>query len=409
MKYLFIVTESLSANGVCTKAVMERLAKDHRVFCITNREYGGPLQYEQHGVSYYTVKPRLVYRLESRVAHDAPGKRWIARAIPLINKPKLLLTVGSWPLISPAYARRIGRLAKKLCRREGVGCIVPVYTQIDTLVAACRVKRAIPGVRYVPYFLDSLSGGYGPRWFTAQQTRRHGLRWERRLLPSADAIVCMSSSRTHHEKYSADAPYYHKIRYFDLPLFRIEPVEPGDPLMDHTKRNLVYVGTLPGGIRSPRYVLEMFRQLEGDGWQLYFIGSSSCPELDAVTDPRIHVVGRVDHDLALRYEAQADILINIGNTNPNMTPSKIFEYMSFGKPIVSTMAVEQEPSRAYLERYSMALLLDERKDTPKSAAAQLTKFAATVRPVDQAQVFETFYPNTPAAFVEFLKEMENEL
>jgi glycosyltransferase involved in cell wall biosynthesis len=387
---------------------MEKLARNREVFCVTNREYGGPSQYEQNNIRYYTVKPRLVYRLESRIAHAAPHKRLLGKLIPLINKPKLLLTVGIWPLISPTYANRIYRQAIRLCKEEKINCIVPVYTQIDTLIAAKRVKKKLKKIRIVPYFLDSLSGGYGPRYFTREQICRRGLKWESKLLPWADQIIVMESSRAHHETYSTNAPYFDKLRYFDLPLLRTEPVEPGEPLMDPEKRNMVYVGTLPGGIRSPEYVLEVFRHLQGDEWQLWFIGSSGCAALNtaADSDDRIHVVGRVPHELALRYEAQAHMLINIGNTNPYMTPSKIFEYMSFGKPILSTMAVTGEPSRSYLERYPEALILDERTDAPVCAAQRLEDFAKEAHPVDMGQVLDRFYYNTPDAFADFLEHSE---
>ena len=59
---LFIVTESKSANGICCRAVMERLVSEgHNIYCITNSEYTDFPKTD--GVFYKTVKPRLTYRL----------------------------------------------------------------------------------------------------------------------------------------------------------------------------------------------------------------------------------------------------------------------------------------------------------------------------------------------------------
>ena len=409
MNYLFIVTESLSANGICTQAVMERLAPEHEVFCITNREWGMPERFEKNGVHYRTVKPRWVYAIGSMLARrELPeGQKKLWRKLQyLMDRAKLVLSLGRWPLLSPAYARRIEKAARRLCREADIGCIVPVYTQIDTLIAASRVKKDYPELFYVPYFLDSLSGGYGLRLYTPEQTRRKGLAWERRLLANADRIIAMESSRGHHEAYSTAESYYDRIAYFDLPLLRRDPPAAGEPLMDPGKYNLVYVGTLPSGIRSPEFVLNLFRHLEGERYQFWFVGTSDCAALneESARDPRIHVVGRCDHDVALRYEAQAAVLVNIGNTNPNMTPSKIFEYMSFGKPILSTMAVAGEPSCRYLEQYPLALVLDETEPDFDRVADFLNR--STGQTVDLTQVWETFYQNTPDALASFLENLD---
>ena len=407
MRFLFIVTESESANGICTKTVMEQLVSKHHVWCITNREYNGRKYYEEKGVRYLTVAPRLIYRFESMIAHGHPCKWLLARLVALINKPKLLLTICMWPWISPMYTRRIFRKAFRLCTEKQIDCIVPIYTQIDTLIAAKRIKEKIPSIRFVPYFLDSLSGGYGPRFFSREWICARGQKWERKILPSADEIIVMESSRAHHMKYSSDALYYDKMHFFDLPLLRTAEMESGDPLMDAEKRNFVYVGTLPDGIRSPAYVLEMFSHLHGEQWQFWFVGSSGCAVLEeaALTDRRIHIVGRVPHELALRYEAQADVLVNIGNSNPHMTPSKIFEYFSFGKPILSTRAIEGEPSSAYLARSPLALILDEVTDSPQLAATKVEAFVKDCEgcAVDPMQIRQIYYNNTPGAVVEFLQ------
>lgn len=413
MKYLFIVTESESANGICTKAVMKQLAAEHEVYCITNREWGMPEQFAEDGITFCTVKPRLVYRISSMLTRrELPlrQRKILQKLNRVLDRGKLVLSLGIWPLLSPAYARRIEKVARKLCRDTNIDCIIPIYTQIDTLIAASRIKKTNKDIFYIPYFLDSLSGGYGLRVFTPEQTRNRALAWERRLLPNADWIIAMESSRAHHAQYSASENYYDRILFYDLPLLRTELPAPAAPLFSSQNCNIVYVGTLPSGIRSPEYILKVFQYLKGARYQLYFVGTSDCAELNeaAQKDPRIHVVGRCSHEAAMQYEMQADILVNIGNTNPYMTPSKIFEYMSFGKPILSAVAVDREPSRHYLEKYPQALILDERERDYEKAAESVCKMIArsAAEPVDLAGVHEVFYKNTPGAMADFLEKLD---
>ena len=56
---------------------------------------------------------------------------------------------------------------------------------------------------------------------------------------------------------------------------------------------------------------------------------------------------------------EADVLINIGSSVDTMVPSKIFEYMATGKPIISFFRHDTEPSIHYLGHYPLTLLIKE--------------------------------------------------
>ena len=102
------------------------------------------------------------------------------------------------------------------------------------------------------------------------------------------------------------------------------------------------------------------------------------------------------------------MLLNLGNKNASLTPSKIFEYMSYGKPIISTFCVDNDTSAAYLRRYSCALLLDERDADLDGAAERLRQFIFDNRYtlIPYGETEQRFYGNTPAAAVETLKKLE---
>lgn len=420
MKYLFIVTEINSANGICTEAVMKALAEqaDNEIFCISNKEYKTPGYKVECGIRYYSVKPRLIYRMSSYLsACHQKGKKaaLVALVMKLISKAKLAVTIPIWPWISPLYTYRIYKLAKKLCMENEIQCIVPVYTQIDTLIAASILKKKNSRISYVPYFLDSLSGGIGLRVLSAEKTIKKGLKWEERLLCSADEIIVMESSRQHHQKFSTDKPYYSRINYFDIPLFcsrNDEEYQDTEYILKPGAVNIVYVGTLPAGIRSPEYIINVFRKLKGDKWQMWFVGCDDCSVLNkaAQSDDRIHIVGRCSHKKALMYEAGADILLNIGNTNSNMTPSKIFEYMSFAKPIISTCAIKGDSAERYLKKYPAALLLDETSADFAAEAEKTEKFIDKAKYIkfDYDELKKIYYHNTPQAVVDLLGKLNDE-
>ena len=361
--FLFIVTEIESANGICTKAVMNSLIEQsNRVICIINKEYGYENVFTDNGIEYHCVKPRFVYSISSLLCHNkklSKVKRiGLSIAFNVLNKAELLLSAYSWPVISKKYSKRIYKKAEELLANNSIDAIVPIFTQIDTLIAANKVKSKNE-IKYIPYFLDSLSGGYGPRVFSKERIVKRGLYWEERLLCNADRIIMMESSRLHHECYSKDKSYYDRIIFLDLPLLSKNKVDEGKTMLVPSKINLVYAGSLPSGIRSPESVLHIFDKIDDDNWSLIFVGDKTDELMKAESkDKRVHAVGRCDHNTAMGYINQASILINIGNKNSNMAPSKIFEYMSFKKPIINFYEIEDEPSIRYLDKYPCCLQIN---------------------------------------------------
>lgn len=414
---LFIVTESRSANGICTHTVMKEFVRNgYAVYCITNHEYGGKREYEKDGVLYYAVKPRLCYQITSVLENHkdlSKGKKvFLQKLHILLSKSKLILTHPMWPLISPLYADRIYRKAKRICKNADIDVIIPVYTQIDTLIAAKRVKGKNHGIRYIPYFLDSLSGGYGPKVFSQAWTIKRGIYWERKLLPAADSIIMMRSSREHYEKYCLAEEYYPKIHFLDIPLFcpQIQSGRCMPNCGDKDTVEMLFVGTIPEHIRPPQYFMDLFSKLKGENFRFTIIGSSTCEEYFqdvARKDPRIKRIPFVEHEVALNAMASADILINLGNNNVHMTPSKIFEYMSFGKPIISTAPISNEPSIRYLEQYPNSCVVDYSLPIEQNVE-KVTAFIRNSRDkvVLPEEIAERFYLNTPKAFFDFIEKRE---
>lgn len=362
---------------------MQQMVRENNVFCITNQGLNEPKRYDKDGIHYITVRPRLFQRVSEYIKHGNTSyqlRQKLKNFAVFLNRIKLMLTLPMWPLISPLYTRRVIRAALNLCKETQVDCVVSIYTQIDTLIAGFKLKEKYSSMQFIPCFLDSLSGGYGPRIFSEKQTRERGLKWENRILPSADHIIMMESSREHHKRYSSDFEYYSRMAFLDLPLLQIDAAKKCicAGLMDHTKYNFLYVGTLPSGIRSPSFLLKIISSIQNDAYHFYFVGTDTCEELNdaAGEDSRISVIGRVSHEIALQFECEADILINIGNVNINMAPSKLFEYISFGKPIISTASSNADPCIEYLKDYPLALILPEEKAELKCVENQIGEFVA---------------------------------
>ena len=170
------------------------------------------------------------------------------------------------------------------------------------------------------------------------------------------------------------------------------------------------MGTIPVHIRNPEYFLKLFCELPGDDIALNIIGSCTAPDLlysFSENDKRIHIGKSVNHKTALSMISSADFLINFGNNNTHMTPCKIFEYMSYGKPIISVSPIKDEPSSRYLEKYPLSLIIREYENNVADDIEKLKNFVSHDLKLDQSEFDKLnglFYLNKPKAFIEVIKK-----
>lgn len=126
-------------------------------------------------------------------------------------------------------------------------------------------------------------------------------------------------------------------------------------------------------------------------------------------DSRIVIYDQISHKEAVKLVANADILVNFGNNIKEMTPSKIFEYMSYGKPIISTMPISDEPSAVYLRKYPISYLLEYNAIDYEREAIKLEEYINENigKRIDFKLVKKIFYKNMPSHFCDVvIKESE---
>lgn len=411
MKVLFILgayKPRASANGLCASNIIAYLkSKGHAVTVISNQNMGCTPYKIEEDIPVYRVKQRLYLRLKERADALSPAKPvcgWLMLLVAnVVNKLQLIATVLSWPVISRRTNRRFENMAKKLQKENNYDVVISVYTPIEALLAGYAVKKEYPQVKFVPYFLDSLSGGYGPKFFSEEQTRNRGLKIENKVFEAADAIVLMKSSEEHQKKYNH--PFCKKMVFLDIPML-VKPKDTNllnDASINTAGCKLLFVGSIAKNIRPPRTLINALACVDREDILCEFVGNIDCIEefsaLKEKMGERLIFSGFMDHDKLMEKIAEANILINIGNRVSTMVPSKIFEYMSFTKPIISTYDIENEPSTKYLRAYPAALLLSGCVDPEKNAAC-ISDFIDRIgsMTIDFNSIEKQFYLNTPGAF-----------
>ena len=131
--------------------------------------------------------------------------------------------------------------------------------------------------------------------------------------------------------------------------------------MPAEKINLLFTGWLCSDIRSPKYFLDIARHLD-ERFRIVFMGKE-CDQLrarfDFDTKAEVVTLPNQPYSIALNAMADADILINIGNSVPVHMPSKTLEYINARKPMVNFHKLPDCPTLHYTRRYPLCLNIFE--------------------------------------------------
>lgn len=124
-----------------------------------------------------------------------------------------------------------------------------------------------------------------------------------------------------------------------------------------------FCGYIYSGVRDASYTLKLFSALKDKSVSLKFAGSGQEDLIEEYSNgklkDRLEHIGKISNEQSVAFMQTSDFLINIGNTMLNQIPSKIFDYISTGLPIINICKNEKCPTIPYLEKYGLALNLVE--------------------------------------------------
>ena len=391
-----------SANGICCENIAGSLIENGYNVNIVAYAYDDKRYEEINGACvYYTeyVKKPSAGALSKLAFYT----KWLLCPS---RYPITEIKERTWAIIETA---------SRVIEEKSIDTLICVHLPIETLIAGVRLKEKYPEINCVSYMLDSLSGGFVPRLLPGKFCRARKIKWENNLQKSFDFTVLMESCRNQYDAVFSASTWYKNAVFGDIPLFKAKEQKETD-LADSSKAyTMSYVGTMGDGVRTPYYFLKLLGLIEAPNISFAYAGKNNCDEntfasamenvkeKDNVT---VTALGMLSHSEALSVVEGAEILVNFGNVVPTMVPSKIFEYMSYGKPIISTYSIDSEPCLPYLRKYPCVLLIDERDMDIEKKARELEDFISTNRnaKVDVKGIEDIFYANTPQAFVKALRE-----
>ena len=301
------------------------------------------------------------------------------------------------------FVRDIG----KLVNMEEIDLIVSFSNPFESHYCASLLaeKHHIP---WIAYYLD-------PYFSNATYEKRDLLKRknsEAKRLAFASHVLLTYPINEDYERLGID--FRDKVVMTEMPGITANDApetgtNPAAPVKTGSKCSCYFVGNLYKDIRTPDAVIQAFSLLQKES-DLFFVGETYRFLQDKMKGSvaNVHFWGRKNKEEVAKIYQEADIPVNIGNAIDNQMPSKIFEYISTGKPILNFYKVPNCPTLKYLKNYPLALNLyepDVLHDTAGNSK-KIKDFCMQNRgkTVPAAWIRDRFNGNTDTAVAEFLGE-----
>lgn len=314
-----------SPTGKCAEAYVDLLREqyDISVICIAGRSCE-PFSY--HNKQVYPTAD--VYTLFQHWLEQKKAPRLIRNAAKV---PVHLFQCFVHPNNLYGYIKKARAQLEAVHALRPVDVIFSVGAPMAAHVAARDFRRTHPDIRWVSYTVDS---------YAAQNkgSCRHAgaLAFETAVLSACDRVLLSEeiyeSSPMLYQNFSQKCE---ALPYLMPPATTVDITE---RRFDPGKTNLVYAGRFYKDIRNPEYLLRLMLEMDGD-CVLHLFCQSDC---DSLIDEYVRrSKGRMVRHAPVSAEeiqkvyAEADILVSVGNNTPEFMPSKTFEYIASGKPIIN--------------------------------------------------------------------------
>ena len=328
----------------------------------------------------------------------------------LLHFLKSIILLPFYPNVTPSITHKAYKKLLEIQGNEGIDCLISVFHPYFPIKAAPKFKRKYNAIPVVGYYLDVMKGANKPFGTTQHFFEMLCDKAQKKDFAELDKVLLPECSRMYYDnKYYSE--HHEKMTYLNFPTLLRENFvgENVDRSM-----NLVYAGTTNKIYRNPVRVIGLCTRLKEYYPNLAFhlYGASDMKDelrqLDTQSNGAFIYQGVVKKDVADLALRQADYLVNFGNNVSGMVPSKIFELISTGKPIIHFTPGTMDSSVEYLSKYPKSHILNYRESEEELLSKIKAVFETPVIDIDFDIIEGIFFSATPNAVAEKITEVIKE-
>lgn len=265
------------------------------------------------------------------------------------------------------YRMNAVNVLEQLHSERKIDVIFSVCSPMAAHLAGADMKKCHPAIWHCGYTVDpySTKNRIRPVFISFERL----VSYEKKVLKDMDVVLLSDEVATNRKELLTDQTKYDILPYM-LPEFR--SINVNEQFFPSEGINCVYAGRFYEDIRNPKRLLDIFSKMDGSGINLHLFSVGCEDILNKYSEyNNIYIHDIVPSDCIGAVYEQADVLINVGNKTEEFFPSKTFEYISTGKPIVyiSQMLKSNELLEAY--KMSTQILINE---TLEMAADRIADF-----------------------------------
>lgn len=358
-----------SANGICAKKIIDSLKTKYKITIIAIKTTEGSLNkelYDNYQIRRIETKEhyyRNKYKTVAKRKKPVFSKLKYTTLFRFVQIKRYLNAIFSESNISRILVDRYIEELRHI--EDKIDMVVPLCYPFEAVYSSLKYKEFFdPQVKVAPYLFDKFSlseGLHRTKWNKTLKMKKH-LQLEREMFVESEQILCSWDWESHIKDTFPE--FLEKITFVDVPaLSKIK-----NSIHLYYKSNqfhLVYTGSLNKTVRPPEYTLRVIQKfMDGnDNYLFHLYSGGNCEAIvkkySALSGGGILNHGNVSIEEAHSAINQATILISIGNTDISQTPSKIYEYMASGGPIIHFYQNINDPVIKLLEKYPLSYCISQ--------------------------------------------------
>jgi hypothetical protein len=372
MKILFVFADDFPYYGACTNILNHLLStgifteKAEKIGVLSAKYSFEEKNYEKtEFADVYRAYVWDVFPLKShknKFSHPFLFVRGAFAKIFSLVKNKLF----PYKYIKSSFCGSIYKKLKKINAREN-DIIVAVSGDFNIAEAVRRYCEKYPGPKFVIHQVDPCSNNES----FMPETLSECAEIEEKTFAAADLVFTTPLIYKYlTEKY---APFAGKIQVLEFP----NVIRPAFSQNAGKEIEFLFTGSLYGGIRNPEYTFKLISAaMTDENSKFYLVGVAEKDVGFDYNRRKIVCAGRKSIDETAKFVSRSRYLVNIGNIMKNQVPSKLFDYVSTGKPIINVCKNRDCFSMEYLKNYPFVINLFEDESLFEEQVAALKEFIA---------------------------------
>lgn len=388
-----------SPNTYRWKNVLEEWSKKGVEVFVVSAQQPGFSKYDMlNGIRIYRTGSSYFEKIKARIRKSTIPENTVSEKRDSIEKKGLIKTIHdlTWKkLYFPDFAFLwrfpAQKLAEQILLRENIHNVITVSWPFTGHMVGHALKKKYD-IFWIADTIDPffLSGAVN----NAYLYKSLNFRLEKRTLLTADALTVLTEKLR--KKYASLFPPLANKIFVNHNLFIPYKIDVDIAPKNVGKIKLVFVGTLTPLTRSPDNLLNLFNKLLSnadlkESLELHFYGNTiQCNnvflEYDFLLSRNLFIHGLVARELISDILSNADVLVNVGNSNEYQEPSKIIEYVYLGKPILNICSIKEDSSKEVLNRYPLNLNVYKEDMDDELKLSRIGEFIKTKKSLDRSLI-----------------------